>query len=541
MKKFNLIICALVSMFAFTGMTKALEVQDGDALKKCLADGEKCVLTADIDIMDDDYTKDAERVVIVKDATLDLNGKTLKAIFGVEQGATFTLDSSKEGGKLIANSRTTASASSIYAEASKLIFNGGTVTNDNGYGFYALEGGTIIVNGGTVVSRNSAVAGNNTTGVTYFEIYGGNLTAKEGPALYQPGPVSLKMTDGVLNGGIQLRMGIVDISGGTINALENGYDNVKEVYMNNKPLLLPDALSIVGGTYTAKQGTNDLKLTITGGTFEAKNEDGSAIAVYDFGKVEQKIETFIKNGTFKTASKTRGAYDVLTLKGLGVEKPNAGFGTYEGKVATEITGGKFSSDVTPYLAVKYTVNRVADGYVVEPYKESQTGDGSNTTAIIKTEEPFDNDLYLEVNRYDEEDEKLALKIINEKYKDDKKLPGLKLVGLYEINMVDGTAVVPMENGKFTISIAIDRSLRDYKNYKVLYFDEDGVIKEELKATLDNGYVTFTTTHLSDYAVIGYNDGNSNPETSDNVLLFACGLIVSTVAVTGIVLLKKQHN
>ena len=108
-------------------------------------------------------------------------------------------------------------------------------------------------------------------------------------------------------------------------------------------------------------------------------------------------------------------------------------------------------------------------------------------------------------------------------------------------MVDGTAVVPMENGKFTISIAIDRSLRDYKNYKVLYFDEDGVIKEELKATLDNGYVTFTTTHLSDYAVIGYNDGNSNPETSDNVLLFACGLIVSTVAVTGIVLLKKQHN
>ena len=150
MKKFNLIMCALVSMFAFTGMTKALEVQDGNSLKKCLADGEKCVLTANIDIMDDDYTKDNERVVIVKDATLDLNGKTLKAIFGVEKGATFTLDSSKEGGKLIANSRTTASASSIYAEASTLIFNGGTVTNENGYGFYALEGGKIIVNDGTV-------------------------------------------------------------------------------------------------------------------------------------------------------------------------------------------------------------------------------------------------------------------------------------------------------------------------------------------------------------------------------------------------------
>lgn len=541
MKKLKLIMCALVSMFVFTGMTKALEVQDGYALKKCLADGEKCVLTADIDIMDDDYTKDSERVVIVKDATLDLNGQTLKAIFGVEKGATFTLDSSKEGGKLIANSRTTNAASSIYAEASTLIFNGGTVTNDNGYGFYALEGGTIIVNGGTVISRNAAVSGNNTTGVTYFEIHGGNLTAKEGPVLYQPGPVSLKMTAGVLNGGIQLRMGIVDISGGIVNSNENGYDNVADVYMNNKPLLLPDALSIVGGTYTAKEGTNDLVLTITGGTFETKNEDGSAIAVYDFGKVEQKIETFIKNGTFKTASKTRSAYDVLTLKDIGVTTPDAGFGVYAGKIATEITGGTFSSDVTSYLATKYVLTSTPNGYVVEPYKESQTSDGSNTNATIKTEEPFDNDLYLEVNRYEEEQEKSALEVINEKYKNDKKLTDLKLIGLYEINMVDGISVVPMENGKFTISIAIDRELRNYKNYKVLYFDEDGKIKEEFKATLDNGYVTFTTTHLSDYAIIGYNDGNSNPETSDNVLLFACGLIVSTVAITGIVLLKKQHN
>ena len=51
-------MCALVSMFAFTGMTKALEVQDGNALKKCLSDGEKCVLTANIFIMDDDYNYD---------------------------------------------------------------------------------------------------------------------------------------------------------------------------------------------------------------------------------------------------------------------------------------------------------------------------------------------------------------------------------------------------------------------------------------------------------------------------------------------------
>ena len=50
-----------------------------------------------------------------------------------------------------------------------------------------------------------------------FTVNGGTLTAKYGPAIYMPGQVNLTITDGTLNGGISLRMGQVDISGGTIN------------------------------------------------------------------------------------------------------------------------------------------------------------------------------------------------------------------------------------------------------------------------------------------------------------------------------------
>ena len=63
--------------------------------------------------------------------------------------------------------------------------------------------------------------------------------------------------------------------------------------------------------------------------------------------------------------------------------------------------------------------------------------------------------------------------------------------------------MPVEDGKFTISLAIDESLRNFKNYKVIYLNEDGNIEEVIDAKLVDGKVVFTTTHLSTYGVIGY--------------------------------------
>ena len=94
-----------------------------------------------------------------------------------------------------------------------------------GYAFYARDGGTIVINGGTVDAQDAALTGNNTTGDMNFEVNGGVLTAKQGPAIYMPGQISLKITGGTLNGGISLRMGHVVISGGTINAATDNLDD----------------------------------------------------------------------------------------------------------------------------------------------------------------------------------------------------------------------------------------------------------------------------------------------------------------------------
>ena len=102
-------------------------------------------------------------------------------------------------------------------------------------------------------------------------------------------------------------------------------------------------------------------------------------------------------------------------------------------------------------------------------------------------------------------------------------------------------VVPMENGKYTISIPVAENLRNFKNYKVIYVNEDGEIQETIDAKLVNGKVVFTTTHLSTYGVIGYNNPTTNPETSDNIVTYAVILCASIFALGSAVTLRKRYN
>ena len=105
-----------------------------------------------------------------------------------------------------------------------------------------------------------------------FEVNAGVLTAEFGPAIYMPGQVELTITGGTLNGGISLRMGQVEISGGTINAMTSGSYDPKDYYDYSGNAWLPDALYVFNGTYNSDNATygNSLNMTITGGTFERK-------------------------------------------------------------------------------------------------------------------------------------------------------------------------------------------------------------------------------------------------------------------------------
>ena len=180
-----------------------------------------------------------------KSVALDLNGQTLTA--NVESNkAAIQVDGS--------NAALTIKDSS-----------GSGKISSTGYGVYALNGASVTVESGSIESDVSPLSGNNTTGNMNFTVKGGTLTAQKGPAIYMPGQVNLVITGGTLNGGISLRMGQVNISGGTINAVTSNIDAPSSFYNYSGNAWLPDALYVFGGTYTSDDATygNSLNLNIT--------------------------------------------------------------------------------------------------------------------------------------------------------------------------------------------------------------------------------------------------------------------------------------
>ena len=297
--------------------------------------------------------------------TLKLNGKTLTVNkdCGIYVKGSLTI----EGEGTI-----TSSVTPIQIDGGSLTLNSGKIVSGTDYGTYALNGGSVTVNGGEIESELAALTGNNTTGTMNFVVNGGVLTAKKGPAIYMPNQVRLDITGGTLNGGVSLRMGQVNISGGVINAITSGIDDPKEYYNYSGNAWLPDALYVFGGTYNSEDAHgNSLNLNITGGTFNCENRQGSAVAIYDLGLVAQAQSVDISgNAVLKTNATDRKAYQVLSLADIEVNEPAAGYGNEAnvGKTETVITGGKFSDEPT-----------VANGY-----KATQNGDGTWTVTKISS-------------------------------------------------------------------------------------------------------------------------------------------------------------
>ena len=321
-----------------------------------------------------------------KSVALDLNGQTLTA--NVESNkAAIQVDGS--------NAALTIKDSS-----------GSGKISSTGYGVYALNGASVTVESGSIESDVSPLSGNNTTGNMNFTVKGGTLTAQKGPAIYMPGQVNLVITGGTLNGGISLRMGQVNIGGGTINAVTSNIDAPSSFYNYSGNAWLPDALYVFGGTYTSDDATygNSLNLNITGGAFNCTNGQGSAVAIYDLGKVAQTMDVKISGDAALTTNATgRGAYQVLSLSDISVTSPAEGYGNPEhtGKVSSAITGGTFSSNPSEYVAEGYfslpnenstytvvTADQITSGVTIQGiagYEHRAFATAANAFEVVKSD------------------------------------------------------------------------------------------------------------------------------------------------------------
>ena len=82
----------------------------------------------------------------------------------------------------------------------------------------------------------------------------------------------------------------------------------------------------------------------------------------------------------------------------------------------------------------------------------------------------------------------------------------------------------MENGKFTISVKVDEDMANkYKAYKAAYINDECKLEEVIDADEKDGYITFETSHLSTYSVLGYNATTTevqNPQTYNGIMNYA---------------------
>ena len=116
--------------------------------------------------------------------------------------------------------------------------------------------------------------------------------------------------------------------------------------------------------------------------------------------------------------------------------------------------------------------------------------------------------------------------------------------LVDINILENGQVVKIDNIKMKIKIALPEYLKGYKKYEVVYILNDE-IKETIPATIEDGYIVFETSHLSEYGIVATEKSSStnveNPKTGDNIISYVVVSVLSLLGLigTGIYKFKKQ--
>lgn len=541
----------LISLVTLLTLVFSVNVYAADisGLSDLIKSGEKTI------VLEDDY--EGSPTGIRKDVTIDLNGHKINAVLGVMSKV--TLKDSKGTGELTSSLDNGATVQVIGGE---FTLDGGTISNPVCYGIVGYDGGVININSGKILSESAAISGNNTEGTLNVTVNGGVLTAKEGPAIYMSSPVGCTITGGTLNGGLSIRMGVINISGGKFIA-NPVVEDIKTNYMGQN-IAVGDALFALVGTYkTEASEGNKLELNITGGEFINENKIGGAITIYDLGKVEQNVTVNLSGNVKATTNgENRKGFEVLSLTEAGIAEPLEGYGEYSGKVSALITGGEFTGDVSKY---------VKDGYVAELVNGVSNVTKKDTKVIVPVigGEVKDVTIGISGDIKDTLDKSLLKSNIDIKNVNPVVEVSVKAIDSKEVNkdvLIKIEDFIKMSSKKLTVANYFDISLlvknsNDEKigelseivapiEFKVALTDElknvkDGYVRnyfvlrihddktEIIPAKYDNGNLVFSSDKFSNY-VLTYEDTEEvkNPATLDNVTSYVGTGILSLLSFVG---------
>lgn len=110
----------------------------------------------------------------------------------------------------------------------------------------------------------------------------------------------------------------------------------------------------------------------------------------------------------------------------------------------------------------------------------------------------------------------------------------------DINVLENGQIVKINGTKMKIRIALPEDLKGFNKYEVVYISNDE-IKETIPATIEDGYIVFETSHLSQYGIVATNieekteqikNETNNPQTGDNIITSVI-LFVTSIATIGV--------
>ncbi len=297
-------------------------------------------------------------------------------------------------------------------------------------------------------------------------------------------------------------------------------------------------------------------------------------------ELDGKIVTSIDSSYFanRDCITLTATYTQDTFNGDGIVlKLNANGGKIEGKETNsyDYIGGSNSGttmSLLPYIPVR-------EGYTFNGWNTKKDGSGENYKYVYwrfwdineETDKEFDKDTKIkEENGYEryknitlyatwiknneiKSDGDINVSITFDKKFDNEYVLDIKKVEikkelsdknvkyLVDINILENGQVVKINDTKMQIKIALPEELKGYKKYEVVYI-LNNEIKETIPATIEDGYIVFETTHLSEYGIVVAEKINNieNPKTGDNIGVY---LVTSVIAVIGLLTIyrKKQIN
>ena len=159
-------------------------------------------------------------------------------------------------------------------------------------------------------------------------------------------------------------------------------------------------------------------------------------------------------------------------------------------------------------------------------KEVSTGD------IYKSVIDEDNKLVYDYKLSDEikDTDKIISTVldINDEYKTS------NIIGLFDISLYDiDNNKKSVSNSLINISIPIVGDLVGYEDYKVVYVKDGIITDEEFNTEVKDGYIKFSTTHLSVYGIIGINKVvvPVNIEDANVTMLYNDEKVIDTIYIT----------